>query len=67
MGTCSLVHVHAAFFSGSASLEHATEDDAAPATRSARSPELMTREEVNLLMFRLSARMVPSIQALDGL
>jgi hypothetical protein len=47
-GTCSVVHDQAAFFSSS--FEHATEEVAAPATRSARSPELRIREEVRLLM-----------------
>src|SRR4051794_10080983 len=67
-GTCTVAHDHSAFFSaGSSAFEHATCDDAAAATRSARSPELMMRDEGSLLMHGHTARLVPSIRPTSGM
>jgi hypothetical protein len=67
-GTCTVAHDHSAFFSaGSSAFEHATCDDAAPATRSARRPELMIRDEAGLLMPDHTARVMPSIRPASGM
>src|SRR5690242_15311787 len=61
IGTSSLVHDHAAFFSSSG-FEHPTADPSAPAARTAKRPELMMREEDSLLMPGPTAQRMPSPQ-----